>query len=80
VIDRPEVAAEQFIQAEAAFQRRGACLFGHPITDWNKTSLMEELKVRGFELQTPSNGDIIVPNQLSLSFDEEERLIWVEIP
>jgi hypothetical protein len=62
------------------FQRRGACLFGHPITDWNKMSLMEELKARGFALQTPSNGDIIVPNQLSLSFDEEERLIWVEIP
>jgi hypothetical protein len=62
------------------FQRRGACLFERFISDWNKTSLMEELKARRFELQTPSNGDIIVPNQLSLSFDEQERLIWVEIP
>ena len=62
------------------FQRRDACLFERFIADWNKASLIEKLKAQGYALQTPSNGDIIVPGQLSLSFDEEERLIWVDIP
>ena len=62
------------------FQRPDACLFGRFMTDWNKTRVVEALQAQGFTPETLANGDIIVPFQLSLSFDEEERLIWLQIP
>ena len=49
------------------------------MTEWTKGTILEELRVRGYAAETPLNGDVEVPWQLSLSFDEDGRLIWVEI-
>jgi hypothetical protein len=38
-----------------------------------------ELRARGYDIHTPPNGDVEVPHQISMSFDEDGRLIWVEV-
>jgi hypothetical protein len=60
-------------------QREDAFLFDRQMTKWTKDSILDELRARGFAAETPPNGDVEVPWQLSMSFDEEGRLVWVEI-
>jgi hypothetical protein len=60
-------------------QREDAYLFGRPVSDWTKEAVVRELWARGYEVQTPPNGDVDVPQQIGLSFDEDGRLIWVEV-
>lgn len=62
------------------YQREDVTLFAHPLRAWTKTSLMHTLHAQGFIIHTPPNGDIEVPNQLCLSFDDAEQLVWVAIP
>jgi hypothetical protein len=37
------------------------------------------MKLRGYDLQMPPNVDVVVPGQIGLSFDEQGKLIWVEV-
>jgi hypothetical protein len=60
-------------------QRPDAYLFGRSIGDWSKASILQYLRARGYEVQTPPNGDVDVYRQLGLSFDNVGSLIWVEI-
>jgi hypothetical protein len=61
-------------------QRSDACLFDRPVGEWTKESVLRELVTRGYDAQTPANGDVDVPGQLGLSFEDDARLVWVEIP
>jgi hypothetical protein len=60
-------------------QRPDAFLFGRPINQWTKDRLLAELRLRGYDAQTPPNGDVVVDGQLVLSFDDDGKLIWIEI-
>jgi hypothetical protein len=60
-------------------QREDAYLFGRPVGEWTKDDVTRELGARGYDVQTPPNGDIDVPHQIGMSFDEDGRLIWVEV-
>lgn len=60
-------------------QRPDAFLFDRPVGEWTKESVLAELRVRGYDAQTPSNGDVDVDGQLGLSFEDNGRLIWVEV-
>jgi hypothetical protein len=60
-------------------QRADAYLFGRPVSDWTKERVLRELQARGYEAQTPPNGDVDVDQKLGLSFNDEGRLIWVEV-
>jgi hypothetical protein len=59
--------------------REDAYLFDRPVAEWTKDSVARELRVRGYRVQLPSNGDVEVPGQIGMSFDEQGRLIWVEV-
>jgi hypothetical protein len=58
--------------------REDAYLFGRPIGEWTKAEVIRELHTRGYEVQTPPNGDVETAG-VGLSFDEAGQLIWVEI-
>ena len=60
-------------------QRADAYLFGRPISEWTKDSVLAELRARGYDAQTPPNGDVDVPQQIGLSFEDDGRLNWVEV-
>lgn len=60
-------------------QREDAHLFGRPVSEWTKDFVAQELQSRGYEVQMPPNGDVEVPGQIGMSFDEQGRLIWVEV-
>jgi hypothetical protein len=60
-------------------QREDAFLFDRSMTEWTKDTILEELRSRGYNSETPENGDVEVPWQLSMSFDASGRLIWLEI-
>ncbi|WP_146505189.1 hypothetical protein [Rubinisphaera italica] len=60
-------------------QREDACLFDRPITEWNKEAVVQELLTRGYHVLTEPNGDVEVPQNIGLSFDENGRLNWVEL-
>jgi hypothetical protein len=40
---------------------------------------LHPLKNHAFSRRTPPNGDVEVPQQIGMSFDEDGRLIWVEV-
>ncbi|MFO0808009.1 MAG: hypothetical protein U0746_05260 [Gemmataceae bacterium] len=61
------------------YQREDACLFGRPVGEWTKDALIRELRAREYDVQMPPNGDVEVPQQIGMSFDEDGRLIWVEV-
>jgi hypothetical protein len=60
-------------------QRPDAYLFDRPMSEWSRDSVLRELRSRGYDAQTPPNGDVDVYRKLGLSFDETEQLIWVEV-
>jgi hypothetical protein len=60
-------------------QRPDACLFGRPVGAWTKESVLMELRAWGYDAQTLPNGDVDAYGQLGLSFDDDGRLIWVEV-
>jgi len=60
-------------------QRPDAYLFGQPVGEWTKESVLAELRMRGYDAHTPLNGDVEVPQQIGLSFDDDGHLIWVEV-
>jgi hypothetical protein len=60
-------------------QREDAYLFGRPVAEWTKDAVVRELRQRGYDVQLPPHGDVEVPQQLGMSFDNEGRLIWVEV-
>lgn len=60
-------------------QREDAFLFDCPVSEWTKESILRELRSRGYAPETPPNGDIEVPYKLSMSFEDDGRLVWVEI-
>jgi len=60
-------------------QREDAYLFGQPVGEWTKEAVVRELQARGYEVRTPPNGDVEVPQQIGMSFDEDGRLIWLEV-
>jgi hypothetical protein len=60
-------------------QRKDAFLFGQPLVEWTKEAVAAELQARGYDVQTPPNGDVEVPRQIGMSFDAGGRLIWVEL-
>lgn len=60
-------------------QRADARLFGRPMTEWTKETLIQALRDRAYEVLTPSNGDVEVPQLISYSFDDDERLVWLEL-
>src|SRR5205823_4384318 len=47
-------------------QRPDAFLFGRPVGEWTKQSVLAELRARGYDAQTPPNGDVDVYGQLGL--------------
>jgi hypothetical protein len=60
-------------------QRPDAYLFGRPIGEWTKDSILRELWARGYVPHTPENGDVEVYRKLGLSFEDDGRLVWVEV-
>lgn len=60
-------------------QREDAFLFDRPVGEWTKESILWELRSRGYSPETPPNGDVEVPHKLGMSFDEDDRLVWVEL-
>ena len=60
-------------------QREDAYLFGRPVGEWTKDSVLQELRARGYDGQTPPNGDAEVPQQVGMSFDDDGRLVWAEV-
>jgi hypothetical protein len=60
-------------------QRPDAYLFGRPVSEWTKEAVVRELREREYDVQLPPNGDVDVPRQIGMSFDEDGRLIWVEV-
>jgi hypothetical protein len=60
-------------------QRDGVLLFDRPMKTWTKNSIFHELRSRGYAVEALANGDIEVPGKLSLSFEDNGRLIWLEI-
>ena len=60
-------------------QREDAYLFGRPVEEWTKGTIVGELLARGYEVQFPPCGDVEVPKQLVLSFEDDGRLVWVEV-
>jgi hypothetical protein len=60
-------------------QREDAYLFDRPVSEWTKDAVMRELRARGYDVQTPLNGDVEVARKINMSFDDEGRLIWVEM-
>jgi hypothetical protein len=60
-------------------QREDAYLFDRPVSEWTKDAVVSELRARGYDVQTPLNGDVEVARQIGMSFDDEGRLIWVEM-
>jgi hypothetical protein len=60
-------------------QRPDAHLLGQPLGEWTKDAVVRELRARGYDVHTPPNGDVEVPQQIGLSFNEGGRLIWVEV-
>src|SRR5437867_3593442 len=71
--------AESTLNWVVIHQREDAFLFDRPMTEWTKETILQELRTRGYAAATPPNGDVEVPSQLGISFDENGRLIWVEI-
>jgi hypothetical protein len=59
-------------------QREDAFLFDRPMTEWTKATILEELEAQGFAAETPAYGDVEVPGQLGMSFDDNGQLIWLE--
>jgi hypothetical protein len=60
-------------------QRANAYLFGRPVRKWTKKRVLRALRVRGYDVQTPPNGDVYVYGQLALSFNDDGRLFRVEV-
>jgi uncharacterized protein (TIGR02996 family) len=60
-------------------QREDAYLFERTVEEWTRHSVLRELRARGYDARTPPNGDVEVPRQIGMSFDEDGRLIWVEV-
>jgi hypothetical protein len=60
-------------------QREDAFLFDRPVSDWTKEEIMRELRTHGYEVLTPPNGDVEVDQKIGMSFDDDRRLIWVEV-
>jgi hypothetical protein len=60
-------------------QRPDAYLFSRPVGEWTKDSVLQELQARGYCAQTPPNGDVDVYRKLGLSFEDDGRLVWVEV-
>jgi hypothetical protein len=60
-------------------QREGTYLFGRPVSEWTKDDILRELRSRGYSPEVPPNGDVEVPRQLGMSFDDGGRLVWVEV-
>src|SRR5207302_1197240 len=60
-------------------QREDAFLFDRPFGEWTKDAIVCELSARGYAPETPAYGDVEIPRQLGLSFDDDLRLIWVEV-
>jgi len=60
-------------------QREDTYLFGRPVGEWRKDAVVRELRARGYDVQTTPNGDVEMPQQMGMSFDEDGRLIWVEV-
>jgi len=60
-------------------QRADAYLFGRKVSKWTKKRMLYALRVRGYDAQTPPNGDVDVYRKLGLSFNDDGRLIWVEV-
>jgi protein-S-isoprenylcysteine O-methyltransferase Ste14 len=60
-------------------QREDAYLFDRLMGEWTKEGVLKELRARGYNPQASPNGYVDVPRKLSLSFDEEGRLVLVNI-
>lgn len=60
-------------------QRADARLFGRPLHVWTKEGVARALGERSYDVQLSANGDVEVYGKLCLSFDNEGRLIWVEV-
>jgi hypothetical protein len=60
-------------------QREDAFLFGRQVREWDRDGILQELRSRGYHPETPPNGDVDLPNQLGMSFDDNGRLVWVEV-
>jgi hypothetical protein len=60
-------------------QRQDAFLFGRPVAEWNKDTIEQELLSRGYLPTTTSSGDMGVSGQFEMSFDDDGRLVWVEL-
>ena len=54
-------------------------LFGRPLGEWTKETVLRELRARGYDAQTLPNGDVDVYRKLGLSFKDDGRLVWVEV-
>lgn len=60
-------------------QREDAYLFGRRVSEWTKDAVIPAARYRGYDVQTLPNGDVEIPGYLGMSFDDEGRLIWVEV-
>lgn len=60
-------------------ERPDAYLFGRSVVEWSKEDILAELRVRGYDAQTPPFGDVEVPGQIGMSFDDDGRVVWVEV-
>jgi hypothetical protein len=60
-------------------QRKGVYLLDQAIEIWTKDSLQKVLSIRGFKSHLLTNGDIQVKPGLTLSFNDDGVLDWLEI-
>ena len=60
-------------------QRVDVVLFERPMTAWTRGELEKELSLRGYNSEEGAGGDLIVPEGMECSFDEEDRFVWAEI-
>jgi len=60
-------------------QREDAILFERSCFEWTRDSVQVELQSRQLEFKLERSGDILVAAGMSLSFDRESRLTWIEM-
>jgi hypothetical protein len=57
------------------YHREDAYLFGRPMTDWGRNELFGRLNQEGFAPEPTEYGCLMLPDNTTMSFDENDRLI-----